>query len=197
MDFGFNLMSSENRRFKFYPFSAPKTAAGGTGSGGGSGDDGKNSRLVIVIDQDGNSLGIMDLSVAQQKATELGLMLFLTNLPTDPPTAKLMEYGKYKYELNKGLGEFNKPKKMKSIKRFHIKFNIDQHDLQSKLKQMEELLQRGSELDLQIMFDKKSESSLDAAGALLDQIIEQLTGVGAVDDYVLLKEDTIEAKITQ
>lgn len=47
------------------------------------------------------------------------------------------------------------------------------------------------------MFDKKSESSLDTAGAILDQIIEQLTGVGAVDDYVLLKEDTLEAKITQ
>ena len=97
---------------------------------------------VRVIDENGQQLGIMDVRDAQRLADERELDLVKVSFNT-PPTCKLMNYSKYRYDMMKREKEQKKNQKTIEIKEIRLSATIDVHDMEVKAKQCEKFLQSG------------------------------------------------------
>lgn len=128
------------------------------------------------------------------RAGELELDLVLVSPQANPPVAKILDYGKYKYEQNRKERK-NKAKKTQDIKEIRISYNTDVHDWNVKLKQAEKFLKEGHRLKLRLKlvgremaFKEKGISELDRFRDYLDMEYEQPIQRMGKQFTVLLKE---------
>lgn len=101
---------------------------------------------VAVIDEEGNVLGEMDNQKAQELARERGLDLVEINPNSRPPICKLMDFGKYKYDLAKKEKEQNKKQKENELKEIRLTLKISDHDLSYKAKNARDFFDRGNKV---------------------------------------------------
>ncbi|MDD5773187.1 MAG: translation initiation factor IF-3, partial [bacterium] len=94
------------------------------------------ARDVQVIGIDGKNIGAIPLRNAIKMAEELGLDLVEIAPNTNPPVCKIMDYGKYKYELQKKAKEAKKHQRVIEVKEIKIRPNIDEHDYQVKVRSL-------------------------------------------------------------
>lgn len=106
---------------------------------------------VRVIDENGQQLGIMDVRAAQRLADErdLDLVKVSNNVP---PTCKLMDYSKYRYDMIKREKEQKKNQKTIEIKEIRLSATIDVHDMEVKAKQCDKFLRNGDKVKVSIRF---------------------------------------------
>ena len=109
------------------------------------------AKTVQVISDDGQNLGIMQTSAAIQIAADKGLDLVEMNANAVPPIAKIMDFGKYKYEQKKHASEAKKKQKTTEMKEVWIKPFIEENDLQIKLKKVFEFLDEGNKVKIAVM----------------------------------------------
>ena len=95
------------------------------------------ARQVRLIDQNGENHGIVDTSKALQMAYDEDLDLVLINPNQDPPVAKILDYGKFKYEQEKRAKEAKKKQHTVEVKEIKIRYKIDTHDYQVRIKSIE------------------------------------------------------------
>ena len=86
------------------------------------------AKEVRLIDQNGENKGVLATSKALQMAYDADLDLVLINPNQDPPVAKILNYGKYKYELDKKAKEAKKKQHTVDVKEIKIRYKIDTHD---------------------------------------------------------------------
>ena len=98
------------------------------------------SREVRLIDQNGENQGVIATSKALQMAYDADLDLVLINPNQDPPVAKILNYGKYKYELEKKAKEAKKKQHTVDVKEIKIRYKIDTHDYQVRIKSLEKFI---------------------------------------------------------
>jgi translation initiation factor IF-3 len=91
---------------------------------------------VRLIDQDGEMQGVMTARDAWLRAQAVGLDLLEISPNADPPVVKILDFGKYKYELQKKKNEAKKKQKVIEIKEIKVRPNIDENDYQVKLRAM-------------------------------------------------------------
>lgn len=96
---------------------------------------------VVLIDQAGESLGVISLDQAKFLAFEEGVDLMEVNPNINPPICKLIDFGKYKYEMEKR--EKRKPSHHGEIKEIQLSYKIDKHDLETKARRAKEFLGKG------------------------------------------------------
>ncbi len=110
------------------------------------------AQKLRVIGEDGSQLGILTLAEALTKAEQSGLDLVEIAPSADPPVCKIIDYGKYRYQLTKKEREQKKTQHQVKVKEIKIKPNTDDHDLTVKTKHAREFLVKGNKVRVTCMF---------------------------------------------
>jgi len=138
------------------------------------------AREVRVIGSDGEMLGVMPPEEAVKIAKAEGLDLVEVAANAHPPVCRILEFGKYKYELSKN--KKNKEKSAKRIKEAKFRPRIEEHDYVTKLRRSEKFLHQGNKLKITLMFRGREMEHIDIGMDVVKRAIEDLSGVGRPDD---------------
>ncbi len=135
------------------------------------------AREVRLIDQDGKQIGIVPIQEALKIAEERGLDLVEVAPNANPPVCKLLDYGKFLYEMKKKEKEAKKKQKEHSmeVKDINLSLRIDEHDLKVKLKHMREFLDDGDKVRVRIRFRGRENIRPELADKLVNRIVEDLS----------------------
>lgn len=133
-------------------------------------------RQVLLIDQDGNKLGITDTQEALRSAQSLGMDLVEISPNSRPPVCKIMDYSKFAYQKSK-RDRANKQKK-KVTKTLNFRYKIDEHDLEIKIKQATAFLQRGDDVKIEMRFRGRESLHTDRMVAKMTEVAETLAADG-------------------
>ena len=134
-----------------------------------------------VINADGEQLGVMDTREAVRKAEELGLDLVEVAPTAKPPVCRIMDFGKYKYELNKKANESKKHQTVITVKEVKLRPRTDEHDVQFKTNNIKRFLEDGNKVKVSIMFRGREMARTVQGRAILERITKDLEGVAAVE----------------
>lgn len=138
-------------------------------------------REVRLIDEDGNQLGIVPTQEALQIARERGLDLVEVAPNANPPVARLMDYGKYRYEESRKEREARKKQKQAQLKEIRITPNIDEHDLETKVRHARKFLSGGDKVKVSVRFRGRQNLHRDLGRDLLLRVVDMLDDVAQVD----------------
>ena len=138
-------------------------------------------REVRLIGANGEQLGIMSARDAQKHAQEAGLDLVKVAPTAKPPVCKIIDYGKYKYELARKEKEAKKKQKTIETKEIRLSPNIDTNDLNTKVNQAKKFLQGGDKLKVSVRFRKRAIAHPQIGEELLKRFQEACKEVGVVD----------------
>lgn len=144
-------------------------------------------REVRVIDEDGQQLGVMPTFRAQSLAQEKGLDLVEVAPTAVPPVCRILDYGQYKYELNKREREAKKRQKSHEMKEIRLAVKIDSHDLQTKARRAAEFLDDGDRVKITVRFRGREISHANLGRDLLIRTSELLAEHGTVERQPLLE----------
>jgi translation initiation factor IF-3 len=110
------------------------------------------SPKVRVIDQDGENLGVLYTREAIERAAEVGLDLVEVSPNADPPVAKFLDVGKFKYEAQKKANLARKTQKTQEIKEIKMRPNIDDHDYDVKMRNIHKFIGEGDKVKVTLRF---------------------------------------------
>jgi translation initiation factor IF-3 len=129
---------------------------------------------VRLIGDDGNQIGIVPTRQAQEIANEKGLDLVEVSPNSKPPVCKIMDFGKYKYQLE--ISEKLKKKKQTHIvvKEIKLRPKIDTNDLNTKKRQIEKFLKHGNKVKITVMFRGREIVHKQLGMNILEKLMEEL-----------------------
>lgn len=134
-----------------------------------------------IISADGEQLGVMDAKSAQKLAIENGLDLVKISPNAQPPVCKIMDFGKYKFELAKREKENRKNQKVVNIKEVQLSPSIDTNDFNTKAKQAIKFLKSGDKVRVKVRFRGRELSHSEIGKDLLDRFAQAVQEFGNVD----------------
>ena len=138
-------------------------------------------REVRVVSADGGQLGIMDGRAALNMAIEKGLDLVKIAPQAKPPVCKIMDYGKYKFELAKREKENRKNQKVINIKEVQLSPSIDTNDFNTKCNHAIRFLKNGDKVKVLVRFRGREVSHSEIGVTLLEKFAEQTKEYGSVE----------------
>jgi len=138
---------------------------------------------VRVIDPDGNQLGIIPTQEALRAAMEFGLDLVEVSPNAKPPVCKIMDYGKYKYELTKKQQEAKKKQSTFQLKEIKIRPKTGDHDLQVKMGHIRKFLGKKDKVRVTVVFRGREITLSDRGRELLGQVAETVSDISAVEQF--------------
>lgn len=109
-------------------------------------------REVRLIDETGENVGVVETETALARAVEHGLDLVEVSPDAKPPVAKIMDYGKYKYQEQKKAAEARKKQKTVEVKEIKMRPNIDDHDYDVKMRAMRRFFEEGDKVKVTLRF---------------------------------------------
>jgi translation initiation factor IF-3 len=136
---------------------------------------------VLLIDQNGEKQGIMPTSAALEAAEEVGLDLVEISPNSDPPVAKILDYGKYKFQEQKKKNEARKRQKLVEIKEIKLRPNIDHHDYDVKAKAMHRFFEEGDKVKVTLKFRGREMAHQELGMKLLQQVKEDTIEIAKVE----------------
>jgi len=134
-----------------------------------------------LIDVDGQQLGIMSARDAQIIANKRQLDLVKVAPMANPPVCKLMDYGKYKYQMTKKEKEARKKQKTIEVKEIRMTPGIEEHDFNVKVKNAQKFLKDGNKVKVTIRFRGREMNYTDIATDLLNKFADKLKEEGSVE----------------
>jgi translation initiation factor IF-3 len=146
-------------------------------------------REVRLIDGEGNQKGIVPTIQALQMARDAGLDLVEVAPQAQPPVCKLLDYGKYKFEIEKKNRESRKHQKQIRIKEIRMQPKIDEHDLEFKTRHIREFLDEGSKVKVTVRFRGRELAHTELGKEVLDRILQMLT-----DSFIVEKPAQMEGR---
>ena len=138
-------------------------------------------REVRLIGADGEQKGVVSIQVAMRAAEEAGLDLVKIAPQAVPPVCKVLDYGKYKYELQKRKNEAKKKQKVVEVKELKLTPMIDTHDFEVKLKSARRFLEDGNKVKFTLKFRGREMSYQEQGLDVLNRIKEELASLGKVE----------------
>ncbi|MFR5948625.1 MAG: translation initiation factor IF-3 [Alphaproteobacteria bacterium] len=136
---------------------------------------------VRLIDENGENRGVVSIREALAIADEAGLDLIEISPQAVPPVCKVLDYGKYKYEVQKRKNEAKKNQKVVEIKELKLRPMIDTHDYEVKIKQAKKFLSQGNKVKFTMRYKGREMSANDMGREVLNNILEDLEGLIKVD----------------
>ncbi len=140
-----------------------------------------------TISADGEQLGVITLEEALAKADAAALDLVEIAPQSKPPVAKIMDFGKYRYDMQKRLKENKKKQHIIAVKEVRMRPAIGDHDLETKLNNAKKFLKDGSRLKVSLRFRGREMSRQDLGTQLLMRVIELLADYGDVEKSPILE----------
>jgi translation initiation factor IF-3 len=125
---------------------------------------------VRLIDQDGEMVGVLSTRDAIARAYAVGLDLVEISPNAEPPVAKILDYGKFKYEQQKKRNEARKKQKVVEIKEVKVRPNIDENDYQVKLRAMKTFIGEGDKVKVTLRFRGREMAHQELGVKVLERI---------------------------
>ena len=140
-----------------------------------------------MIGEAGEQLGVMPLADARQMARERDLDLVEVSPGVDPPVCRLLDYGKFKYELAKKDRQAHKSQKSTGLREVRIRPKIGQHDFDFKIRSVRKLLEEGSKVKILVMFRGREIAHPHLGKELLDKAIGTLGEAAKLDRAIAME----------
>ena len=134
---------------------------------------------VLVVDEDGTQLGILETSEALHIAEEKGLDLVEVAPTARPPVCRIMDYGKFKYEQSKKARKARQASHTVKVKTIQFRPKTDDHDYQFKKKHIISVLEAGNKVKVVMRFRGREITHLDLAMEFLEKLNEELQEYGS------------------
>jgi translation initiation factor IF-3 len=139
------------------------------------------SDKIRLVNQNGEMMGVVNIREALRSAEEAGLDLVEISPNADPPVCKILDYGKYKYELQKKAAEARKKQKTIEVKEIQIRPMIEEHDYQVKLRAAVRFLEDGNKLKVTLKFRGREMAHTKLGMDVVRRLIADIGAVGKVD----------------
>jgi len=156
-----------------------------------------------VISDDGKMLGVYTVPEAVRLAQDKGLDLIEVVPTATPPTCKIMDYGKYKYELKKKTQESRKKQVEIEVKELQLRPRTEQHDLDTKLRHARRFLHEGDKVKFNLRFKGREMAYLEMGHNVLKKVMAALADIAIIEAspklegkqlFALLAPDPVKIK---
>ena len=138
-------------------------------------------REIRLIGENGEQLGIMSAREAMKRAQEAELDLVKIAPTAKPPVCKIIDYGKYRYEMARKEKEAKKKQKIIEVKEVRLSPNIDSNDLSTKINAARKFIQKGNKVKITLRFRGREMSHMANSKHILDDFAESLQDIAVVD----------------
>lgn len=138
---------------------------------------------VRVIGSDGEQIGIMPLEKALGIAGSEELDLVEVSPDANPPVCKIMDFGKYKYELTKKKQEAKRKQKSSQIKEIKVRPKTDDHDLATKVRHIEKFISKNDKVKVTLVFRGREFMLKEQANIILEKIIAMTDEFAQVEQH--------------
>lgn len=152
---------------------------------------------VRVIAENGDQLGIMPVKEAMKLAQEAELDLVKIAPKAQPPVCKIIDYGKYRYELARKEKEAKKKQKTVEVKEVRISPNIDTNDLNTKVNNAKKFIAKGNKVKVTLRFRGREMAHMQQSKHILDDFAEMLADVAVVEKPAKLEGRSMSMVLTE
>ena len=152
---------------------------------------------VRLIGEGGEQLGIMPAREAMKIAQEAELDLVKIAPTAKPPVCKIIDYGKYKYELVRKEKEAKKKQKTVEIKEIRLSPNIEANDLNTKINAAKKFISKGNKVKITLRFRGREMAHMQSSKHILDDFAEHLADVATVEKAPKLGGRSISIVLTE
>jgi translation initiation factor IF-3 len=149
-----------------------------------------------VIGSDGSQLGIMELDRALATAEESGLDLVEVAPMARPPVVRIMDYGKYKFEMAKQARQAKKKQHVIELKEVKYRPGIDDHDFETKTRHARRFLEEKNQVKVTMMFRGRQVAHPELGTAVLEKVAAALADIGKVQSMGRLEGKSMTMIIT-
>ena len=136
---------------------------------------------VRCIDAAGEQIGIISTRDALRKATEAGLDLVEISPNAHPPVCRIMDYGKFKYEVEKKERQAKKHQTQTKVKEIKFHANVGDHDYETKLRHATDFLNEGHRVKFSLYFRGRENAHQELGFDLMKRVAQDLTEVGSLE----------------
>ena len=154
-------------------------------------------REIRLIGEDGEQLGIMSARDAMKLAREANLDLVKIAPTAKPPVCKIIDYGKYRYELARKEKEAKKKQKTVEVKEVRISPNIDTNDLNTKVNNAKKFIAKGNKVKVTLRFRGREMAHMQQSKHILDDFAEMLAEVAVVEKPAKLEGRSMSMVLTE
>ena len=140
-----------------------------------------------LIDPDGNQVGVQPLYKALAIAGDFGLDLVEISPNADPPVCKIMDYGRYNYELTKKKQEAKKKQSSFQVKEIKLRPKTGEHDLQVKIGYIKKFITRKDKVKVTVIFRGRELALTQFGRDLLAKVAEETDAIATVEQYPRLE----------
>ena len=152
---------------------------------------------VRVIAENGDQLGVMPVKEAMKLAQEAELDLVKIAPKAQPPVCKIIDYGKYRYELARKEKEAKKKQKTVEVKEVRISPNIDTNDLNTKVNNAKKFIAKGNKVKVTLRFRGREMAHMQQSKHILDDFAEMLAEVAVVEKSAKLEGRSMSMVLTE
>jgi translation initiation factor IF-3 len=138
---------------------------------------------VRLIDHLGRQAGVLATTEALEMAVGVGLDLVEIAPTAEPPVCKILDFGKFKYEIQKKKNEARKKQKVIEVKEIKMRPMIDDHDYQVKIRSMRRFIEEGDKVKVTIRFRGRELAHQDLGLKVLDRVREELDEAAKVEQF--------------
>ena len=138
---------------------------------------------VRVVGSDGSQIGIMPIEEALKIAGDETLDLVEVSPDANPPVCKIMDFGKFKYELTKKKQEAKRKQKTTQIKEIKVRPKTDDHDIETKVRHIEKFLSKNDKVKVTLFFRGREVILREQANKVLEKIVTLTESFAQVEQY--------------
>ncbi|WP_128893294.1 translation initiation factor IF-3 [Erythrobacter sp. HKB08] len=146
-----------------------------------------NVPKVRVIDHEGENLGVMFTREAIEQAQDVGLNLVEVSPNADPPVCKFLDVGKYRYEAQKKANAARKTQKTQDIKEVKMRPNIDTHDYDVKMRNVNKFIENGDKVKVTLRFRGREMAHQQLGMDLLNRVRDDVEEIAKVESFPRLE----------
>ncbi len=136
---------------------------------------------VRLIGPNGEQVGIVAIAIANAQAEAAELDLVEIAPTAAPPVCRIMDYGKYKFELSKKDHQNRRHQKSTQVKEIKLRPRTDKHDLGIKIRQIKEFLADGNKTKVTLTFRGREMANQEMGRSLMSSVIAEMTEIGTIE----------------
>lgn len=152
---------------------------------------------VRLVGEDGEQLGIMSAKDAMKMAKEAELDLVKIAPTAKPPVCKIIDYGKYRYELARKEKEARKKQKVVEVKEVRLSPNIETNDLNTKMNMARKFVTKGDKVKITLRFRGREMAHMQSSKHILDDFAEKLSDVAVIEKPAKIEGKSITMVLTE